>query len=74
MHEAQPLSAQLSQVREAVKQFPHSNVRRLSKLTLIARGVFHRRLIELQRRGLVTKNADGTFDLSLPVDEIAGAG
>jgi hypothetical protein len=48
-------------VREAVKQYPGSNVRRLSAMTLISRAVFHRRLIELERLGFVAKDDRGGY-------------
>jgi hypothetical protein len=55
------LAPQLAQVREAVKQFPGSNVRRLSALTWIPRKTFHRRLIELERLGLVACGANDGY-------------
>lgn len=51
------------QVREAVKQFPGSNVRRLSVLSLIPPAVFYRRLIELERLGFVAKDARGGYHM-----------
>ena len=56
-----PIAPQLWQVREAVKQFPGCNVRRLSALTLIARATFHRRLIELERLGFVAHRGDHRY-------------
>jgi hypothetical protein len=60
MEEKRP-ALQAWQVREAVKQFPGSNVRRLSVLTLIPRAVFHRRLIELERLGFVAQDDNGHY-------------
>ena len=48
-------------VREAVKQFPGSNVRRLAVLTMIPQAVFYRRLIELERLGFVAKDERGGY-------------
>lgn len=59
-HEKRP-ALQAWTVRSAVKQFPGSNVKRLSALTLISRNVFHRRLIELERLGFVAKDANGGY-------------
>jgi hypothetical protein len=60
MNEKRP-AVQAWQVRESVKQFPGSNVKRLSALTLIPRAVFHRRLIELERLGLVAQDDNGNY-------------
>jgi hypothetical protein len=54
-------AVQAWQVREAVKQFPGSNVRRLSVLSMIPRAVFFRRLIELERLGFVAKDDCGGY-------------
>jgi hypothetical protein len=48
-------------VREAIKQFPGSTVKRLSAMTLISRAVFHRRLSELERLGFVAKDDRGGY-------------
>ena len=61
MQEEKHLAPQLWTVREAVKQFPGSNVRRLSVLTLISQAVFHRRLIELVRLGYIAQGANGGY-------------
>ena len=58
------------QVREAVKQFPGSNVRRLAVLSMIPQAVFYRRLIELERLGFVAKDERGGYRMipTLPND------
>ena len=58
-----PPALQAWAVREAVKQFPGSNVQQLSALSLIPRAVFHRRLIELERLGFVAKDDDGRYHM-----------
>lgn len=54
-------AVQAWQVREAVKQFPGSNVRRLAVLSFIPQAVFYRRLIELERLGFVAKDERGGY-------------
>ena len=54
-------AVQAWQVREAVKQFPGSNVRQLALRSMIPRAVFFRRLIELERLGLVAKDDRGGY-------------
>jgi hypothetical protein len=75
------LAPQLWQVREAVKQFPGSNVRRLSALTWIPRTTFHRRLVELERLGYVARRGDDRYYVipihpddfpELPSDQLCG--
>jgi len=56
-------AVQAWQVREAVKQFPGSNVKRLAVLSLIPIAVFHRRLIELERLGFVAKDQRGGYHM-----------
>ncbi len=55
------LGPQQMVVREAVKQFPGSTIAELSLRSLIPRAVFHRRLVELVRFGVLAKDADGRY-------------
>lgn len=60
MAEKRP-AVQSWQVREAVKQFPGSDVKRLALMSMIPEAVFYRRLIELQRLGFVAKDDRGGY-------------
>lgn len=55
------LGLQQWQVREAVKRYAGSSAGKLARLTQIPREVFSRRLIELQRLGLIARADDGTY-------------
>ena len=59
-----PLSPQLAMVREAVKQFPGSTVKQLSKHTRIPTQTLHRRLIELVRSKHLVRNTASAYSIA----------